>query len=48
MAIKGSDRKGDSISGASMNDIKATNIIQRVRANVRDPVDSDLGDDIEE
>jgi len=45
--IKGSSRKGDSIKGASMNDISISNKIQRVRAGVKDPVDSELGDDID-
>jgi len=45
--IKGSSRKGDSISGTETSEIKATNIIQRSRAGVKDPVDSELGDDID-
>jgi len=38
--------KGNSVSGASMNDISTSNRIQRVRANVK--VTDELGDDIEE
>lgn len=47
MSIIRNIRKGDNISGANMNEISSQNKVRAVRAGVKDPASSELGDDID-